>query len=582
MILTKITIKNFKAINNITFKLDDFTAIVGPNGSGKSSVLQALHWTFQSGRNRNIEPKEPDKGSTLSEKNATYMPSPSYRSAGNNTEYGNKSVAPQLDVNVEATDDNGEILKASMWIKSARNEGLSVHVPANNPFIRKLRELDKEFSSYTPGISGIPLAEEKRTKMIVNRQAAAGDANTVLRNILLLLKDTNVDKEGSFVQKKENGLKKVERLVSRVMGNLELFVDFNENQHLTIQAEFQTKAMKDKDPKQSKPLELIGTGFLQVIQIFAYLIYFRPVVLLVDEPDSHLHPTAQESLVHVLSETAKNLGIQVILATHSPSVVRALPEDSHVIWMKDGNVQPDGNTSGRQMMGWGLLDKRVLLLTEDKKTSLLRSLLAQWPDLERIVEIWPMYGSDKLLHPEGCASLQKIFGDSIRILLHRDCDFMMPEEVEFFSKQYLEKGITTWLTKYSDLEAYWVSTKVLKAYFNLGMDQADELLEGAVMLAKEGDEDKIQRTNKRDDIRNKVLGKEKSKISTFNDSEIVGEYSKDGLQYTILGKTMQTKLRIKAGEMRCINFSGYGKSVPNYLKDPMAKDLKIAIENALE
>jgi predicted ATPase len=235
----------------------------------------------------------------------------------------------------------------------------------------------QEFSSYIPGLAGIPLAEERRTKLIVHRQAAAGDANTVLRNVLLLLKETKVN--GS------SGLDHIAKFVSQVMGELELFLEFIEERHSTIRAEFQTKSMKDADTKRRKPMELAGIGFLQVIQIFAYLVYFRPVLLLVDEPDSHLHPATQERLVRVLALAAKEFGTQVILTTHSPSVVRALPPEARVVWMKDGKVQDNGDTAGRQLMGWGLLDKRILLLTEDSKTFLLRALLSQWPDLDRVV-----------------------------------------------------------------------------------------------------------------------------------------------------------------------------------------------------
>jgi len=235
MLLNKIKIKNFKAIKEANLDLDAFTVIVGANGSGKSSVLQALHWMFQSGRNLKVKTNA-SKGSTLSEKDATYMPSPDYRNAGHDAEYGNVERAPQMDIEIEAHNESGEKMSASMWIKSARNEGLSVHVPSNNAFVAYLRGRDKEFSSYIPGLAGIPLSEEKRTKLIVHQLAAAGDANTVLRNILFLLKNSPVGNQPS--------LGAVEQLVSRVMGALTLYVEFNEEKNLTIHAEFQTDKMK--------------------------------------------------------------------------------------------------------------------------------------------------------------------------------------------------------------------------------------------------------------------------------------------------------------------------------------------------
>lgn len=90
------SIANFKAINETTLDLHPTMNVpVGSNGSGKSSVLQALHWMFQSGRRNMVAPgavsKYPnrsDKASTLSEKDTIYMPSPDYGSAGHGTDYG--------------------------------------------------------------------------------------------------------------------------------------------------------------------------------------------------------------------------------------------------------------------------------------------------------------------------------------------------------------------------------------------------------------------------------------------------------------------------------------------------------------
>ena len=40
----------------------------------------------------------------------------------------------------------------------------------------------------------------------------------------------------------------------------------------------------------------------------------------------------------------------------------------------------------------------------------------------------------------------------MKLVLHRDRDFMVPVEVEAFCKDYDEKGIRVWLTKAADIE----------------------------------------------------------------------------------------------------------------------------------
>ena len=198
--------------------------LVGTNGSGKSSVLQAVHWMLQSGRNPSVSPEQQNKGSTLSEIDATYMPSPDYKNASHSGEYGNFSAAPKLDVIINATMEGVDSVTAPMWIKSARNEGISVHIPSNNPLTAQIRASSREVSAYIPGLAGIPLSEEKRSKLIVHRQAAAGDANTVLRNILDL-----ASKEKRVSGK--TALSEVEALASAVLGPLSLKVTFDEQKH---------------------------------------------------------------------------------------------------------------------------------------------------------------------------------------------------------------------------------------------------------------------------------------------------------------------------------------------------------------
>lgn len=197
MEIVELNLKDFKAIKDTTIPLSGFTVLVGTNGSGKSSVLQAIHWMFQSGRNSKVSPTASGGGgSTLSVLDATYMPSPDYKNSSNSEPYGNFATANKMEVNIKARFHDGEndFEEAKLWIKSARNEGISVHVPSNNKITTTIRDSKREISAYIPGLAGIPLSEEKLSKQVVHRQAAAGDANTVLRNILDLLSKQSEDK----------------------------------------------------------------------------------------------------------------------------------------------------------------------------------------------------------------------------------------------------------------------------------------------------------------------------------------------------------------------------------------------------
>ena len=570
MKIQSVEISNFKAIKHAKLDLHPtFNVLVGSNGSGKSSVLQALHWMLQSGRNQVVKPGAPGKASTLSEKDAIFMPSAEYQSAGHGADYGNFKSNPQLDLRLVAVGDDGAELKVEMWLKAARNEGISVHVPANNQFVGFMRDRKREISAYIPGLAGIPLVEEKRSRVIVHRSAAAGDANTVLRNMLDLLRKEDVGGR--------NGLDLVSELVARVMGDFALKVDFDDERHARVFAAFRVGEMGASG--SFRPLELAGIGYLQVLQIFCYLVYFRPVLLLVDEPDAHLYPIAQERLVEVLHEVAEQFDSQVILTTHSPSIVRALPQDSTVIWMKDGKVDPSGDSNARQLMGWGLLDRKIILLTEDARTEMLRALIGQWPDLERSTAIWPLHGTGKLPSAETLAGFQSLVGPKVKIIVHRDRDFLMPLEAERFADPYRRLGHQVWFTKHSDVESYWATPGVVAHHFDIATEDAIDLLTEATSRANADGDAKQKVRRKRNEVWTS-LNRDGS-LPQYGDDAVFAEATRDGKQFAVLGKNLMSCLREVATQRGLPGANTFGKNIPQGARGMLAEDLGVLLNSCI-
>jgi len=73
-------------------------------------------------------------------------------------------------------------------------------------------------------------------------------------------------------------------------------------------------------------IELVNEGFglNQVAYLSAKVLRQDAAVVCIEEPEIHLHPSAQSRLVHVLGKIAKEEGKQFIISTHSDHVVSAL------------------------------------------------------------------------------------------------------------------------------------------------------------------------------------------------------------------------------------------------------------------
>ena len=161
--------------------------------------------------------------------------------------------------------------------------------------------------------------------------------------------------------------------------NFDITVAFNTEKDTTISVNVFLNG-------RQTPLELVGTGVQQALQIFSYVCLFEPAMLLLDEPDSHLHPSNQYALAEALRIVASESSTIVIASTHSKHLVDALHGDANFVWLKEGSVYQQGTSVERLplLMDLGALDTfdklgngqiDFVVLTEDTKTHLLKKLM---------------------------------------------------------------------------------------------------------------------------------------------------------------------------------------------------------------
>ena len=93
---------------------------------------------------------------------------------------------------------------------------------------------------------------------------------------------------------------------------------------------FHALRLQANENGQTRTLEELGTGEEEILALafaHAYAKAFHGGVLLaIEEPESHLHPLAQDWLAKKIEEMAKD-GMQIILTTHSPAFINMLSLD---------------------------------------------------------------------------------------------------------------------------------------------------------------------------------------------------------------------------------------------------------------
>lgn len=456
MELVKLKVEGFKKIREIELDLADVNILVGANGSGKSSVLQSAH--LGCCLMRQADKVAPNSTSTVGVEELDYLPTDDYKKLGHGTNWGNKTDTPSSKLTLTFKKSDDTIVVASCELRSARNAGISISGNIPSELSALLRQKKKFFSAYIPGISGVPNKEERRSRKVILKACSFGDSNVILRNALLLLK-----------QEDPINIEKIESWLSNIIGPVSIKVDHDDDKDLHVHCSIVYQGLE-------RPIELAGTGFLQLIQIFCYVLLFAPGVLLIDEPDIHLHPNVQEKLASVLAQIAKDRKMKVLMTTHSPFIVRGAPVDARVYWLQDGAKNSEDRSAVELAIGWGAFGKKAILISEDGNIAHLRKIIEQWPEVDRNVAFYPGSGFKQLPKPKQAKEIHDALGGKFKIIIHRDRDSLTDDEVASLIAEYQAEGVHLWFPQESDVESYFCQPDFIESFLSCSQSDAENYL----------------------------------------------------------------------------------------------------------
>lgn len=402
-----------------------------------------------------------------------YVPSREFLELAHKKKIQNAEVSPKICVGFVDEGATETIIR----ISAARNDA-GVKAAIEGPLTDKLTSEPPQ-TAYIPGLAGLAKSETVLATPVLHRRAASGEGGSVLRHILLELAGGAA---GTGEEYKE--LLELNNWVGKVVSDVRFWVKYDRRRDVIIDAQFLTSDMRSHGKsitQQRKPLEMAGTGFLQIVQIFAYLLTYKPKLLLIDEPDAHLHPGTQERLIRAIEDaTSVFPETQFILTTHSPSLVRACGAKTRVHWMDNGQLKRTNEDTTRQRMGWGALDKDIILFSEDEKLQTLKSIIDQWPDPSRKILLWPTFGASGLQSGDALAKLRNAL--EIPVIVHRDRDFMSDNDVtEWVSKKgYRDNAIPIWITPGSDIEASFCTPEQIEHVFKISREDSEQIIKEAI------------------------------------------------------------------------------------------------------
>lgn len=311
--LTQITLDRFKCFNHLYMPLKPLTLIAGVNGAGKSSVIQALLMLVQSCRDKDYDwnSNVVINGDLTDLDNARFL---MYNSA----EAGKSTV----DVTVENDDDQ----QISFSITPKQTDRVAPCVTEGN-----LKDAKEQWPLFADSFVYLYADRDRpRGKYIARSSRMDSRLGDITANsaAFLLAREINANKSISI-----EGLKCQEAKDASVLRNVSAWISYIMGETVEVtaketekdkEARFEyTITNKDGEGQVLSPLNMpFGHSYILPI-VLAVLTAPKDSLIMIENPESHLHPSAQTRMGEFLSRAA-NEGIQIIIETHSDHLMNGI------------------------------------------------------------------------------------------------------------------------------------------------------------------------------------------------------------------------------------------------------------------
>lgn len=320
MIIDKLSITNFKVFKKVSFTFNhEMNIFTGINNSGKTTVLEAIALWSECFNKLIKQVKRKDASLALQngdfrlgDKSQNYfnfedivsIRSPYYDDIFYNLDKTNvisiemiiKNGADSLTIGFQISNARG----SNYEIKLLENSNFS-YPRFNNFFNLFPNPINTVFAS---PIANLLINEEFVTDPIIKEYISRRESIKVLRNRLYNLSDD------TFLE--------LEKSISFILNN---------------EIKLETQADKKRDTKIDyditlnqkdilKNISLVGSGTIQIIEILLSIFDTKKElnIILLDEPDSHIHRDIQKRLIKVLLDYTRNT--QIFITTHNESLIR--------------------------------------------------------------------------------------------------------------------------------------------------------------------------------------------------------------------------------------------------------------------
>lgn len=449
--ITRVTLSNFKGFSKYSLKLEPMTMLVGPNNSGKSTIVgafRALSVALRTARSRR----------------------PEILSLGDHSQRGYRIPSDGFPISLENAQHNYSDQDATAEFRLSNDRTLSLVFSADRicslvmdgdgPVVRSVADFKR---CYPIDVGVVPvLGPVEHNEQLVEGQ-------TVQRNLQTHRASRNF--RSYWCSRSSDEFQEFRQAVMESWDGIdiqrpELMVDMDGPPLVHMMC---------TENRMTRELYWMGFGFQIWLQIMTHVLRARDAtILIVDEPETYLHPALQRYLLKRLRE----VGSDCLLATHSSELVGEAERSEIVLIDKTQRsgkrLHAGADTDGLDVLGsrfnFALTDvlrqRKAILVEGDSDLRLLKRLGSRLdpPSLGsmRIPPLIALGGHRPEQAKDIAQAMGRLVGSDLRLAVVLDRDYRADEEVEELESELSADFRVAHVLRKKEIENYFLAPDVIE------------------------------------------------------------------------------------------------------------------------